>query len=155
MPLWYNFMLRIFPPSPSYMCFYLNATASSQILLGDSLVLLSIVIFVLFLSEVLPFFLPQLKCCLTLNLPPGLIWLFTLNNGNKSKGKCFSHWAGTMFFWYENSFPLFLKQSFDFLGFPFMTFRRKGNCCWIRDAWDFCFILYFSNIWTLLQDGTN
>lgn len=101
------------------------------------------------------FFFPQLKHCLTLNLPPGLIWLFTLNNGNKSEGKCFSHGAGTMFFWYENSFPLFLKQSFDFLGFPFMTFRRKGNCCWIWDAWDFCFILYFSNIWTLLQDGTN
>lgn len=32
-----------------------------------------------------------------------------------------------MFFWYERSFPLFLKQSFDFLGFPFMTFRRKGG----------------------------
>lgn len=137
-----QFHVKDLPAWPKCYC--------SQIPLRNCLVLFSILTYVLFSSEVLPFF-----ALLTLNLPLGLIWLFTLNNGNKSKGKCFSHWAGTMFFWYEHSFPLFLKQSFDFLGFPFMTFRRKGNCCWIRDAWDFCFILYFLNIWTLLQDGTN
>lgn len=148
MPSWCNAMVRICLQSPREIYFYLNANANSQIPPRLS----SAKYF-----EIGPFFKWSVAffALLTSNLPLGLIWLFTLNSGNKSKGKCFSHWAGTMFFWYERSFPLFLKQSFDFLGFPFMTFRRKGNCCWIRDAWDFCFILYFLNIWTLLQDGTN